>query len=204
MRKQLIVLAAAAATLAAPLAASAQDTGNWLIRGRVLSLDSANKDSTGLGLSINNKVFPELDITYFITPNLATELVLTYPQKQDVRSNGTNIGSFKHLPPTLSLQYHVTGLNGWRPYVGAGLNYTRITSVQFAPGIVTALNPSLDKSSVGLALGVGADVQIGGGWLLNFDVKKVQIRTDVKSFGAKAGELRIDPLLVSVGIGKRF
>ena len=204
MRKQLIVLAAAAATLAAPLATSAQDTGNWLIRGRVLSLDSANKDSTGLGLSINNKVFPELDITYFITPNLATELVLTYPQKQDVRSNGTNIGSFKHLPPTLSLQYHVTGLNGWRPYVGAGLNYTRITSVKFAPGIVTALNPSLDKSSVGLALGVGADVQIGGGWLLNFDVKKVQIRTDVKSFGAKAGELRIDPLLVSVGIGKRF
>ena len=203
MRKQLIVLAAAA-TLAAPMAASAQDTGNWLIRGRVLSLDSANKDSTGLGLSINNKVFPELDITYFITPNLATELVLTYPQKQDVRSNGTNIGSFKHLPPTLSLQYHVTGLNGWRPYVGAGLNYTRITSVKFAPGIVTALSPSLDKSSVGLALGVGADVQIGGGWLLNFDVKKVQIRTDVKSFGAKAGELRIDPLLVSVGIGKRF
>jgi outer membrane protein len=204
MRKQLIVLAAAATALAAPLAASAQDTGNWLIRGRVLSLDSANKDSTGLGLSINNKVFPELDITYFITPNLATELVLTYTQKQDVRSNGTNIGSFKHLPPTLSLQYHVTGLNGWRPYVGAGLNYTRISSVKFAPGIVTALNPTLDKSSTGLALGVGADVQIGGGWLLNFDVKKVQIRTDVKSFGAKAGELRIDPLLVSVGIGKRF
>ena len=204
MRKQLIVLAAAAATLAAPLAATAQDSGNWLIRARALNLDSANKDSTGLGLSINNKVFPELDITYFITPNLATELVLTYPQKQDVRSNGTNIGSFKHLPPTLSLQYHVTGLNGWRPYVGAGLNYTRITSVQFAPGIVTALNPALDKSSVGLALGLGADVQIGGGWLLNFDLKKVQIRTDVKSFGAKAGELRIDPLLVSVGIGKRF
>ena len=48
------------------------------------------------------------------------------------------------------------------------------------------------------------DVPVGGGWLLNLDVKKVQIRTDVSSFGTKVGEFKVDPLLVSIGVGKRF
>jgi outer membrane protein len=203
MRKHLLALAAAAAAFT-PLTAFAQDTGDWLVRVRALHLDSANKDSTGLNLSVNNKTFPEVDISYFFTPNLAAELVLTYPQKHTLRSNGNKIGTVKHLPPTLSLQYHVTGLGGWRPYVGAGLNYTRFSSVNFDPAVVTALAPTIKRNSFGASLQVGADVQVGGGWLLNLDVKKVQIATDVRSFGAKAGEFKIDPVLVSVGIGKRF
>ena len=203
MRKHLLALAAAAAAFA-PLATFAQDTGDWLVRVRALHLDSANKDSTGLNLSVNNKTFPEVDISYFFTPNLAAELVLTYPQKHTLSSNGNKIGTVKHLPPTLSLQYHVTGLGGWRPYVGAGLNYTRFSSVNFDPAVVTALAPTIKRNSFGASLQVGADVQVGGGWLLNLDVKKVQIATDVRSFGAKAGEFKIDPVLVSVGVGKRF
>jgi outer membrane protein len=203
MRKHLLALAAAAAAFT-PLATFAQDTGDWLVRVRALHLDSANKDSTGLNLSVNNKTFPEIDISYFFTPNLAAELVLTYPQKHTLSSNGNKIGTVKHLPPTLSLQYHVTGLGGWRPYVGAGLNYTRFSSVNFDPAVVTALAPTIKRNSFGASLQVGADVQVGGGWLLNLDVKKVQIATDVRSFGAKAGEFKIDPVLVSVGVGKRF
>jgi outer membrane protein len=92
----------------------------------------------------------------------------------------------------------------FRPYVGAGLNYTRFSSVAFAPAVVTALDPSIDKNSFGLALQVGVDFPVGGGWLLNLDVKKVQIQTDVFSAGTKAGTFKVDPLLVSVGFGKRF
>ena len=98
------------------------DTGNWLVRGRAVHLDSTNKDSTGLNLSVNPKTFPEVDITYFFTPNLAAELVLTYLQKHDIRSGSTVIGPLKHLPPSLLAQHHFTGLGGFRPYVGAGLN----------------------------------------------------------------------------------
>lgn len=203
MRKHLLTLVAASVAALAPLAASAQDTGNWLIRGRVLHLDPANKDSTGLGLSVNSKVFPEVDISYFFSPNFAAELILTYPQKHDIRSNGTNIGTLKHLPPTLSLQYHVTGLS-FRPYVGAGINYTNFSAVKFAPAVATALGANVDRSSFGLSLQAGVDVPVGGGWLLNLDVKKVQIRTDVTSFGNKVGEFKVDPLLVSIGVGKRF
>jgi outer membrane protein len=173
------------------------------VRGRALYLDSANKDSTGLDLSVNNKTFPEVDITYFVNNNIAVELVLTYPQKHDIRADGTKIGTLKHLPPTLSLQYHFP-LAGWRPYVGAGLNFTHFSSVSFDPAIVAALDPSVKKTSVGVALGAGADIPIGGGWLFNIDLKKVKLDTDIKSFGTKVGTFKVDPVLFSLGVGKRF
>jgi outer membrane protein len=202
MTRKLIVAAVAAACL--PFAtAQAQDSGSWIVRGRVLNLDSANKDSTGLDLSVNNKTFPEVDITYFLNTNLALELVLTYPQKHDIRSGGTKIGSLKHLPPTLSVQYHFP-MGGYRPYVGAGLNYTNFSKVDFDPAIDTALGPSIKNNSFGLAFGAGVDVPMGGGWLFNLDVKKVQIKTDVSSFGTKVGTFKVDPVLFSVGFGKRF
>lgn len=197
------VAIALAAGLAAPLLAQAQ-SGPWLVRVHALNLDSANKDSTGLGLSINNKVFPEFDVSYFFTPNIAAELVLTYPQKHDIRAGGTEIGSLKHLPPTLSLQYHFTQMGAFKPYVGAGLNYTHFSSVEFAPAVVAALNPSIDKNSTGLAIGAGFDYEFARNTYFNIDVKKVQIRTDVFSNGAKAGEFKVDPLLVGVGVGWRF
>lgn len=186
-----------------PLAAQAQNSP-WLVRVRAVNLDSSNKDSTGLGLSINNKIIPELDISYFFSPNLAAELVLTYPQKQDIRSNGSKIGSFKHLPPTLTAQYHFTGMGAFKPYVGAGVNYTLISSVKFDPAVQSALQPSLDKNSFGFAVQAGFDYEIAKNTYLNLDIKKVQIRTDVKSAGTKVGEFKIDPVLLGVGVGWRF
>ena len=129
---------------------------------------------------------------------MAAELVLTYPQKHDVRLGGNKIGSLKHLPPTLSAQYHFTGMPGFRPYVGAGLNLTLFSSVDLPAGL------SVKKNSTCLSLQIGFDVPVGGGWLVNLDLKKVQIKTDVKSAGTKIGELKVDPLLVGLGVGWRF
>jgi outer membrane protein len=190
----------AAVALTTALPAQAQDSGNWIVRARAVHLDSADKDGTGLGLSINNKWLPELDISYFFSPNLAAELILTVPQKQTVHSTavGGDIGTFKHLPPTLTLQYHVTGM-AVRPYVGAGLNYTNISSVNILNGTV-----NLKRNSYGLALQAGVDVPLGGGWLLNADLKKVQIGTNVYLSGVDQGKFKVDPLLFGIGVGKRF
>ena len=159
-------------SLAAPMAAQAQD-GPWLVRVRAVNLDSANKDSTGLELTVNNKVIPEVDISYFFTPNIAAELILTYPQKHTLKAGGTEIGTLKHLPPTLTAQYHFTDLGAFKPYVGAGVNYTRFSSVELPAGV------DIDKNSYGLAVQAGFDYEVAKNVYLNVDVKKVQIRTDV-------------------------
>lgn len=190
-------LAAVTALSLAPAASYAQDTGSWIVRARAVYLDSSNDDSTGLDLSVNNKWLPELDISYFMTPNWALELILTYPQEHDVSAGGTKIGTLKQLPPTLTLQYHFTGMPV-RPYVGAGINYTHFSDVNLPAGV------SIDSSSWGFALNAGLDYPIGNGWLLNVDVKKVQIGTTVKAGGASLGDFDVDPWLFSVGIGYRF
>ncbi len=40
--------------------------------------------------------------------------------------------------------------------------------------------------------------------VFNFDIKKVMLRTDVKSFGTKVGTLKADPWLIGAGFGRRF
>lgn len=192
----------AIATLGAAPAVSAQAAGDLLVRGRLVNIAPANQDTiAALDVSVSSKVIPEVDFTYFLSPNLAAELILTYPQKHNVSANGGPVGTLKHLPPTLSLQYHFTdlGLGAFKPYVGAGLNYTRFSSVNLGGGTL-----SVDKNSFGLSLQAGVDYAIDKTWSVNFDVKKVQIRTDLKSAAGTLGTVKIDPLLVGVGVGYKF
>ena len=191
-----ILIAAAVGMLVAGSVAAQESP--WLVRARAVNLNMANKDSTGQGLTVNDKTIGEVDVSYFLNKNIAAELILTLPQNQGVYSNGTSIGNFKHLPPTLTLQYHFTDLNGFKPYVGAGINYTRITGDHLTSPF------SLDSKSYGAAFQVGVDVPLTKQVSLNFDVKKVHIQTEVYSTGAKAGTLKLDPVLVGVGVGYRF
>ena len=200
MNQQKIVVAVAlCATLMSGAAMAQQaEEGPWLVRARAVHLDSANKDSTGLDLSVNDKWIPEVDISYFFTKNLAAELILTVPQKHTLRAGGTDIGSLKHLPPSLLVQYHFTDAPGFKPYVGAGVNYTRFSSIRLPAGV------GIDRNSFGAALQVGVDIPVAKNMYLNLDVKKVFIKTDVSAAGAKLGTFKVDPVLVGVGLGWRF
>lgn len=197
MKKYALVFALFGSVLAGSVSAQQVTEGPWMVRARALHLNSSNGDSTGLGLSINDKWMPEVDISYFYNKHLAVELVLTVPQKQTLSSKGAAIGSFKHLPPTLTLQYHFDA-PGFKPYVGAGINYTRLSSVHLPTGV------TVDRNSVGPALQVGVDIPVAKNLYLNFDVKKVYIRTDVSAAGTKVGEFKVDPILAGVGLGWRF
>lgn len=194
------IVAVAALCLLGSGAALAQDfkAGDLLFRARAVHLDSANKDSTGLDLAVNDKWLPEVDFTYFLSPNLAAELILTVPQKHTLTAGGVPIGSLKHLPPTLTVQYHFADLGAFKPYVGAGLNYTRFSSVKLPAGV------DIKRNSFGLALQVGMDYRLTDTMFLNVDVKKVQIATKVSAGGAEIGKLKVDPLLLGVGVGWKF
>ena len=176
----------------------------WLVRARAVNLDMANTDHTDLGanLNVNNKTIPELDVSYFFSKNVAAELILTVPQKQHVYAGSTDLGTFKHLPPTLTVQYHFTELGGYKPYVGAGLNYTFINKESLSTNCTNKV--TLSNGSVGFAVQAGVDIPLTKQVSLNFDVKKVQLKTQVYVDGVDHGTLKLNPLLVGVGVGYRF
>ena len=200
MKKVLI-----AATVGMLVAGSvAAQESPWLVRARAVHLDMANTNNTSVaGLTVDNKTIPEVDISYFFNKNVAAELILTVPQKQHVYLNGGDLGTFKHLPPTLTLQYHFTGLNGYKPYVGAGVNFTKISDEK-----ISALGGvSLSENSVGGALQMGVDIPLTKQVSFNVDVKKVYIQSHVYAGGAArtdAGVLKLDPVVLGVGVGYRF
>jgi len=177
----------------------------WLVRARAVYVDPDNKSTPigGVGaadrLEVSSKTIPELDISYFFTPHIAAELVLTYPQKHKARLDGAEIGSFKHLPPTLSLQYHFAPDAVFSPYVGAGVNYTRMSSVKLLDGA-----GDLENDSWGLSLQAGVNVRLNQHWSLNADIKTINLRSDVYVGGANASHLKVDPVLFGLGVGYRF
>jgi outer membrane protein len=191
-------VAAAVLAVVASQVVGAAESGSLLVRARAVYLAPGNEDSTPLALNINSKTIPEVDFSYFFTKNLAAELILTYPQKHDIKAGNTKIGSVKHLPPTLTLQYHFTQDSVVTPYIGAGINYTRFSSVDLPAGF------TIKKNSFGYALQVGMDIALSKKTVLNIDVKKVKIKTDVSANGTKVGTLNIDPLLFGIGVGYRF
>ena len=194
-----ILIAAAVGMLVAGSVAAQESP--WLVRARVVNLNMANDVTSGLtGVAVNDKTIGEVDVSYFFNKNVAAELILTLPQNQVVSNSTGAIGNFKHLPPTLTLQYHFTDFQGFKPYVGAGINYTKITGDNVASGTL-----HLDDQSFGPAFQIGVDVPLTKQVSLNLDVKKVYIKTDVyNAAGVSQGTLKLDPVLVGVGVGYRF
>lgn len=207
------LLAAFAAVIVTGSAVAATNPGPWQARVRATYLSMADKSDafSALGLnfasdsvSVNSKVIPEFDFSYSFTQNWVAELVLTIPQTQEVKLAGVGkLGTFKHLPPVLAMQYHFAPGTAINPYVGAGLNYTLI----YGRDLKVATVPlTLDNNSIGLAVQAGADIDIGNGMYVNLDIKKVGLRSDVyvATNGARLTTAKLDPWLFSVGLGWKF
>ena len=191
---------AAVATLLSAGAFAAQ--GDIIARLRIADVNpqtTVNKTLETLKVDVKNDTIPELDFTYMLTDNIGAELILG-TSKHSITASGAEIGTVKVLPPTVSLQYHLNPQGQFRPYVGAGLNYTHFYGFKDKSG----LNLSIDKNSFGPALQIGADMPLTKSVFLNLDIKKLWIKTDVKAGGADAGTLKINPLVTSVGIGTKF
>lgn len=189
--------------------ADGKSAGDWLIRARAIAMvpdESSTVTVIGGETSINDAIMPELDFSYFFTDSLAAELILA-TTNHDVTAVGTSLGEVDLgdvwvLPPTLTLQYHFAPKSMVSPYVGAGINLTLFYAEDAPGGTVTDINYS---SSVGPALQAGVDVQINNDWMLNFDVKKVWLNSDVDiNGGAIMAEVDLDPWVFGVGFGTKF
>ncbi|MDN3594415.1 OmpW/AlkL family protein [Zunongwangia endophytica] len=181
------------------------------LRGVVISPDEkASIEAIGGDADISTSVIPELDITYYFTKNWSLELILG-TTKHDVEAINTSVanidlGSVWLLPPTLTFQYHLTELGNFKPYIGAGLNYTIFYSVDEGP-----VADDLDyDNSFGFAGQVGIDYMISDKWFINLDVKKLFLQTDVTVNATTAldatvnADVDINPWLFGVGIGVKL
>lgn len=205
--KSTLIAAAIATVLGSGV--SFADQGDWLVRGRLLSVspnESATINPIGGDVDIDTSFVPELDISYFFTDRVAVELILGVTP-HDVMAVGTaagniDLGSVTLLPPTLTLQYHFPTPGAVRPYVGAGINYTVFFNDDLpAGGIATSINYD---NSFGLALQGGIDFDVNENWFFNIDVKYIDINTDVTINNAITADVDIDPWVFGIGIGRRF
>jgi len=211
-----VIGCAVAAVLAVGVSsARADDDGAWEVRLRAVRLDPSNSSDAYAPLGIpadaihiNGKWLPDLDFERFFSPHWSSELLLTYPQTQTVTvekstlGGPTALGTFKHLPPTLTLKYDFSPNRAFQPYIGAGVNITLISKTNLYVPTVGRLD--LDTWSVGPAAQAGFDYKLADHWYLSADLKWAMIRSDVKFQGTKISEARIDPLLFGIGVGYRF
>lgn len=227
-----LILSAIALSLLSITTASAQtekedlskDYSKWQIRLRGLAVvpdENASIGTIGGNSSISSTFIPELDFTYFFTKNFAAELILG-TSKHDVSTTGSDIsavggptkanvdlGSVRLLPPTLTFQYHFYPLadKDFKPYVGAGINYTIFYDVK--PGN-TVKGVEYDNA-LGYAFQLGFDYMINDKFFFNMDAKKLFLNTDVKvdASNLAAGlsipaDVDIDPWLLGFGFGMKF
>lgn len=203
--------------------AFAASAGDWIFRGSLTQVRpdestsglSNNAGVTALEVEVEEATALGLTVAYFLTDNIAVELLASTPFSHDLSVDSSTpdlgdpeIGEIKHLPPTLSLQYHFDA-GALRPYVGAGINYTFIFDESTDGEIESIGFDDLElDDSVGLAAQIGADYELGNGWLLNADVRYIDIDTEATLTGPGGARLEadvdIDPYIVSVGVGYRF
>jgi len=199
MKAVLCSVAALGLGLAGTVAAF--EPGDWLVRVGASVVDP--KDKNNPVVAVKSGTSATINFTYMMTDIWAVEVLAAYPFKHDIKLlDGTKVGSTKHLPPTVTLQYHFVPNAKFQPYVGVGLNYTRFFSEK-TQGPLSGSDLNLD-ASWGVAWQVGFDYMLGDDWFFNLDARYIDIGTKAKLDGASLGKVKIDPWVYGAHIGFRF
>ncbi len=224
MKKSIITLALLSTLSTATFANQA---GDILIRGgaTMASPDSAKSPvllggsaDNGMSLSVDDNTQLGLNFVYFLDTNWAVELLAATPFTHDVTIHdpkgtlgvdGAKLAEVTHLPPTLSALYYFDTGTAFKPYVGAGLNYTIFFNEEFesAPQDLGLSNLELD-GSFGYSVQVGADFEIDKNWSVNVSARYIDISTDVSfdvggdSIGSATVD--VDPMVYSIMLGYKF
>ena len=194
-------LTGAALSMALAGPAAAFEPGDWLVRvgASYVSPASDNSDIVSVGTATN----ATFNFGYMMTDIWGLELLAAVPFKHDIDLlDGTNVGSTKQLPPTLTLQYHFRPTEQFQPYIGIGLNFTSFFDEK-TTGALEGVDLDLGDSW-GLAGQIGFDVLINDDWFLNMDVRYIDIDTKARLDGVSIGKVEIDPWVVGGHIGYRF
>jgi outer membrane protein len=199
-----LALALALAGLASPV--FAQQAGEWTISVGAHQVNPKSDNGSLAGgtvpIEVDSDVRPTITAEYFVRDNLGIEVLAAWPFEHDINVPGVGrVGSTKHLPPTVSLQYHF-GQGTVKPFIGAGINYTRFFSTE-TTGVLAGTDLELDDS-IGLAAHVGIDFEVGERGSIRVDARWMDIDTDAKINGVDVGTVEIDPLVYGVAYVFKF
>jgi outer membrane protein len=202
LHKQLAAVALAACFIAPGMAQAA----DFFVRAGAHNVDPKSDNGTlaggALKADINTDWRPSLALGYYLNDNVAVEVLAALPFKHEVTLNGAGAVDFKHLPPTVSLQYYFAPGAKVNPYLGAGVNYTW-TYDEKSKGPVAGTRIGIENSW-GLAAQGGLLFKMKDNLDLFVDVRYIDIDAKVKVDGANVGEVAVDPLVYGLGLSWSF
>ena len=177
MKSKLGLVAAFTVALSLAMPAVAHESGKWVLRAGA-GVVSPKSNNFGLGdvdlgdgsTAVNSRIEVDdgtslvLGATYMMNANWAIDILAAAPFEHDIDLAGSvngssisaKIGSTKHLPPTVSLQYHFAPEAVFQPYVGLGVNYTLFSSES-----VTSTAEAAGIAAIRLDDSFGAAAQLG-------------------------------------------
>ena len=207
MKQKLLPALLAAVLASTALPAAAQSAGDWTLGLGVHQVDpkSGNGSLAGgtLPLSIGSDAKPSLTFEYFLRDNLGLEVLAAWPFQHDISIEGLGrVATTKHLPPTVSLQYHFNDEGTVSPVLGVGLNYTTFFS-EDTRGALEGSDLELGDSW-GLAAHAGLDFRVSEKAAIRVDVRWIDIDSRVRVDGANLGTANIDPLVYGAAYVMKF
>lgn len=175
----------------------------WSLRVRaVLSGNSYESEPAGYklysGLGLEAAVARRLGDALSVEVSLRTES----REMEGPRVAGADhrLGSLEMLPVTAALLWLPRGRSGaaLQPYLGAGVN---LTATWEKSGALDSANIA---PTVGPAIQLGADWSLTDRTTLDLDVRWHTMTVDIEDFGATVPSVKVDPLVLGLGLGVRF
>ncbi|MFW5823516.1 MAG: OmpW/AlkL family protein [Marinobacter sp.] len=224
--------------------AQAYQAGDFIVRTGAVTVDP-NESSDHVGLAgtgladegwevgVDSDTQLGLSGTWMMTDSFGLSLLAATPFQHNLYGSGSlpraaDLGSTKHLPPTLTLQYYpLHSSHRIQPYVGVGVNYTIFFEEKTsdtltgavdnyvtggAGGAVSSTDMDLDDS-VGIAAEIGVDIKLDDRFGINVGVWYADIDTtaDINAYdvnGTRLGtakvDVEIDPMVYMVGFTYSF
>jgi outer membrane protein len=209
MRAKKIALGLAALIVGVTAAVSAQagdSNGNMQVKvgvtGLILDDKTTSTNVPGLGAEVNDTVIPTLMLNYYLTKNWSVELFCCFAQLNVHAVSGPIAGKLAStwvFPPMLTAQYHFDGMGAFKPYVGAGVEWIHYFDES------SNIGGSVDfRDSWGFVLQAGTDFDLGNGWSLGLDAKKVWEDTKLTYSAGAFAEHDLDPWVLTANLGYRF
>lgn len=228
MRTTLFATSLLALAIAAP-SVQAQQAGDIIVRAGAITVDphesssdifvgALNQKVAGTKATLNSDTQLGLNFMYMATNQIGIELLAATPFSHNVGAKGFSgtyenlngkLGSLKHLPPTLSLVYYpLADSKVFKPYVGAGINYTWFFDDKLSSSAENKGFSGLDmKDSWGWSAQIGADYMLTDNIMINGQVRYIDIDTTgtTNILGNKVKvDVDVDPFVYMVGLGYKF